>query len=138
MQASQNVEDYMSKNTKTIAPDAGLIDALLLTCSTDVRHLPVIKDGKMIGIISDRDIKRALPTKQSDKNTDIWDALEEVKVESVMTTNVMTTTKSTDLRSAATVMMREKVSALPVVDAEGALEGIITTEDILWAYITEE
>lgn len=130
------VADYMSRDLTTLSPKDGILEALMITCSADLRHVPILEGGKLVGIVSDRDIKRALPTPNKGAWEDGWKGLEDQKLDAIMSKNVLTIASDADLRDAAAVMMREKVSALPVVD-DGALVGIITTEDILWAYLSE-
>ena len=88
-----------------------------------------------MGIVSDRDIKRNLPTRTDPRN--IWDVMEELKVEEIMTRQVITIDQDSTLREAALVMMREKISALPVIGEKDTILGIITTEDILWEFIND-
>lgn len=136
MKPKHSVRDFMSKSVRTIKPSDTLIDALLITCSHDTRHLPIVEKDELVGIISDRDIKRALPTKGEKSNDDVWSQIEKIHVRDIMTRNVITIAPDADLRDAASMMMREKISALPVL-VDGKLAGILTTEDILWAYTTE-
>lgn len=129
------IKDRMSDQLITLAKDDKLADALLITCSKDVRHIPIVEDKKIIGLVSDRDIKRNLPTRSDEAS--VWDVMEQVKLEEIMTRQVLTIDKESTLREAALIMMREKVNALPVVDEDMVLLGIITTEDILWDFIVD-
>lgn len=129
------IKDRMSDKLITLTKEDKLADALLITCSKDVRHIPIVDGKKLIGLISDRDIKRNLPTRSDEAS--VWDVMEQVKIEEIMIRQVLTISKESTLREAALVMMREKVNALPVVDEEMILLGIITTEDILWDFIVD-
>lgn len=129
------IKDRMSDQLITLTKDDKLADALLITCSKDVRHIPIVEDKKIIGLVSDRDIKRNLPTRADEAS--VWDVMEQVKLEEIMTRQVLTIDKESTLREAALIMMREKVNALPVVDEDMVLLGIITTEDILWDFIVD-
>ena len=86
------------------------------------RRLPVVKDGKLIGIITDRDLREHAGL------------LERTRVSAAMTKDLMTVTPRTTLEQAAKLMLSHKISGFPVTDA-GKLVGIITTSDILQAFL---
>jgi len=132
------VSERMAVKVFTLKPDEHLLDALLLTCSSDIRHIPIAVDGKLVGLISDRDIKRALPASSEGATEVVWAKLEELKISDIMTRSVRTIDPNATLRDAAAILMQNKISALPVVDGELRIEGIITTEDILWAFVEDE
>lgn len=130
------VKDCMSTQLTTLPPDENLAEALIITCSANVRHVPIVKDRKLVGIISDRDIKRHLPTRN--QAADVWQSLEATKIDEIMTRNVRCVDGDATLREAALIMMKEKINALPITDEEGRLQGLITSDDILWAFILDQ
>lgn len=116
------VENRMRKNPETITPEDYLAGALVKMHKGGFRRLPVIKDGKLIGIITDRDLREHAGL------------LERTKTSAAMTKDLMTVTPRTTLEQAAKLMLSHKISGLPVTDA-GKLVGIITTSDILQAFL---
>lgn len=116
------VEKRMKKNPETITPEDYLAAALVKMYKGGFRRLPVIKDGKLIGIITDRDLREHAGL------------LERTKTSAAMTKDLMTVTSRTTLEQAAKLMLSHKISGLPVTDA-GKLVGIITTSDILQAFL---
>jgi acetoin utilization protein AcuB len=116
------VQNRMTKNPKTISPDEFLSAGLLKMQEGGFRRLPVLQDGKLIGIITDRDLREH------------GQLLERTKTRSVMTKDLLTVTPRATLEQAAKLMLSHKISGLPVTDA-GRLVGIITTSDILQAFL---
>lgn len=118
------VSDLMSRRLVTVSPDVDLAFAMQLMLWAGVRHLPVVEDGDLVGILSDRDF---LPTDGAGTMKEFLDQ----PVRQVMTGEVKTTGPDDDARTASALMAASHINALPVVDGEGALVGIITSSDIL-------
>jgi acetoin utilization protein AcuB len=116
------VQNRMTKNPETISPDEFLASGLVKMHEGGFRRLPVIKDDKLIGIITDRDLREHAGL------------LERTKISSAMTKDLMTVTPRATLEQAAKLMLSHKISGLPVTDA-GRLVGIITTSDILQTFL---
>jgi acetoin utilization protein AcuB len=116
------VAKRMSKDPKTIAPDDYLAGAQAKMQEGRFHRLPVVREGKLVGIITDRDLR---------EHTGF---LEQTKVSAVMTENVMTITPRVTLEKAAQLMLSHNIGGLPVTD-EGKTVGIITTSDILQAFL---
>ncbi len=96
-----------------------------------IRHAPVVSDEKVIGILTDRDVKRASPSALSGIDQTQYDrVLNETRVGQAMTRNPFTVTPSTSIRDAIKVLIDRKYSALPVVEGD-RLVGIITGTDML-------
>jgi acetoin utilization protein AcuB len=112
----------MTKNPVTITPDDYLAKAQGKMWEGKFRALPVIKDGRLVGIITDRDLRQHAGY------------LEKTKVNEAMTEAVVTATPQTTFEEAAAIMLKQKISALPVVE-DGKLTGIITTSDILRVFL---
>jgi acetoin utilization protein AcuB len=129
------VSDWMTKKVFSVEPDAYLSDALSLMKEKRIKHVPVVKGGKLKGIISDRDIKEYSPSKAT--SLDIYELhyiLAKTKIREIMTTKVVTTTSGTPVEEAAMVMMDSDIGCLPVID-EGGLAGIISDKDIFRALV---
>ncbi len=125
------VKTWMSKEVVTITPDTSLPEAYKLMTEYRIRRLPVVKGGRVVGIITLGDVKEAKP---SDATTlSIWEAnylLEKVRIKSIMTKNPVTVKVGATIGKTAKIMLDQKVSGLPVVDDEGHIMGIITESDI--------
>ncbi|SRR5712692_9350059 len=125
------VEDVMSRSLVTVTPEQTLRDAIDLLQSHRIRHLPVIYSSKLVGIVTDRDVKRAAPSVLSGVERDEYErVLATTKVSQFMTREPLTVTPKTSLKAAVKVFVDRKVGALPVVD-DGQLVGILTEIDIL-------
>ncbi len=129
------VSDWMTKKVLSVEPDAYLSDALTLMKERRIKHVLVVKGGKLKGIVSDRDIKEYSPSKAT--SLDIYELhyiLAKTRIREIMTTKVMTTISNTPVEEAAMVMMDSDIGCLPVID-EGVLAGIISDKDIFRALV---
>jgi acetoin utilization protein AcuB len=129
----------MQKSIVTVRPAASLAEAQDLMRGHNIRQIPVTgEDGKLAGILSDRDIRGAmLPAGLVPGFTseDAETFLRTTAVERVMTRKVVTATLTDTLEDAIVLLHDFNVNALPVVDAEGRVAGIITRVNILEAFI---
>ena len=125
------VQDVMQTTLITVGPETSLIEAARRVRERGIRHLLVVEHGMLVGIVSDRDLKRALP---SDANLlsrgEVSYLLERVPVRDVMTRTVITIGATFPIEEAARLMVTEKISALPVTD-DGRPVGIVTETDVL-------
>ena len=112
----------MTANPVTIAPEDYLVEARAKMVQGRFRRLPVVQEGKLVGILTDRDLRQ---------HTGF---LERTKVNAAMTENLVTVRPQTTLEQAAQLLLKHKIGGLPVVE-EGKLVGIITTSDILQAFL---
>lgn len=115
----------MSKDVVTLPVTADLNEAMRLMKEFDIRHLPVVDDGTLVGLITERDVRGAL----------FPSMLEEISVKDLMINNPVTVSPTTLLEDAARLVYRRKIGSLPVVDEGGRLVGIITVADMLAALI---
>ncbi len=125
------VEQWMSTNVVSTKPETPINEAHQVMKENNIRRLPVVDKGRLVGLITIGDVREASP---SDATTlSIWELnylWSQLTVEKVMTRNVMTVTPATSILDAAELMLEHKVSGLPVVDEKGMLIGIITESDI--------
>jgi acetoin utilization protein AcuB len=125
------VRDRMSRFPVTTTPDTSVPDALKVMQGSKVRQLPVLDaKGEMVGIVSLTDLFRALPSPASSLSR--WEVeylLDKIKVETVMTLEVITVTEDTAVEEAASIMAERKISGLPVM-RDGDLTGMITESDL--------
>jgi acetoin utilization protein AcuB len=121
----------MTREVYTIPPGTRLKTAWDLMGVWRIRHLPVVKGGKVVGILSDRDLLKAGTIENKGKGTDI--NLPDLDVTQAMSSNLIKCDPSTKLTDVATRMVEEKVDALLVVtgSASDELVGLVTTTDLL-------
>jgi len=124
------VRDIMSSNPETLAPEDRLLDAELLIRRAGVRHIPVVSGGALVGLLSERDVRRYAPS-ILDSTPEAYNRIfEQTLIERVMTRDVGTTTPDTPLAEAASLMYSQRCGCLPVMEG-GALVGILTRRDVL-------
>lgn len=132
------VSDAMSKNLKSISPHATISSAGSKMKEFSIRHLLVVeeKTGTLLGLISDRDIKKIVsPFAGSEQATERDNSTLQVAVQVVMRKNPITIGGGENLKNAAELMLRKKVSCLPVVDITNTPIGILTTDDMIRSLI---
>jgi acetoin utilization protein AcuB len=129
------VRDCMTAPADSLPKDACLLDAVLTFRRTGFRHLPIVDDGRIVGIISERDIQRVSPSLLSNVAQEEYNSVfEKTRLKDVMTRDPLTVTPDTPLRDAAIILNEQKVGCLPVA-VDGKLVGIITVIDMLQALI---
>ncbi len=129
------VSDWMTRKIFFLYPDDSLSDAITTMRENRIRHLPVLKNGKLRGILSDRDIKEYSPSKAT--TLDVYELhylLAKTKVQDVMKQRVITTAPDAPVEEAAMIMLDKDIGCLPVLD-QGRLTGIITDKDIFRALV---
>jgi acetoin utilization protein AcuB len=132
------IDKSMTRNVITIRPEATLLDARAKMDENHIRHLPVVKeDNTVIGIITDRDLRSALPSVFSTRLEDAkeQERISQLKVADVMTKNPVAISPKNTLEDAILMMHKMHKGAFPVVDDEGKLKGIISTRDLIRAFI---
>ena len=131
------VSNWMSKNIITVDVDDSMQYALRLMKENGVRILPVLKKGRLAGVITDRDLKRA---SASDATTlDIHELLyliSKIKVGSIMSKSLITVPHNFTVEETAQVLLENKISGAPVVDQNGGVVGIITQTDLFRVLIS--
>jgi acetoin utilization protein AcuB len=129
------VRDLMTTTPITTGPDTPVLDARQTMVGKRIRHLLVTDGPKLVGIVTDRDIRLNLPSPAT--SLSVWEVnylLARLTVASVMTKALVTVRSEWDSRDAAVLMLDHKIGALPVVD-DGQLIGIITETDLLRAFV---
>ncbi len=123
------VQDWMRENPVSVAPDATLATARELMSENEVRRLPVVERGELIGILTNSDILRQIPSTVDESDDDTRLLLTQRTVREVMTYSPMTINPSATIQEAAERTLEYPVSGLPVV-RNGTVVGIITESDI--------
>jgi acetoin utilization protein AcuB len=129
------VGERMSHPVITISPDLPIVDALNLMKREHIRRTPVVKDGKLVGIVSDKDLLNASPSPAT--SLSIWEMnylLSKITVRDVMTRQVMTVAKDTPIEQAARIMADSKIGGLPVMHGD-LVVGIITETDLFKIFL---
>jgi acetoin utilization protein AcuB len=137
------VQDWMTRNLVTLSSEANVAEALVLCRERRIRHIPILEEGRLVGIVSDRDLRDASPALDDPERTR---TLREIRVGDVMTREVVTVAPQASIENAAQQMYELKIESLPVVvegpladegsavDA-GELLGIVTSSDVMRALV---
>ncbi len=130
------VYKWMSKKVITIDESDSISNASNLLKKNNIRRLPVLKGDKLVGIVSDRDIRSASPSKAT--SLDIWELhylMSKVTIKEIMTKKVITIFPESTIEKVAIIMHDNKIGGLPVVNNKNELVGIITEHDVFAALI---
>jgi acetoin utilization protein AcuB len=125
------VEDSMTRGLVTVEPRTTAAEALALCRDRRIRHLPVVEGGRLVGLISDRDLRSAAPDLGDPNRTE---ALGRIRAGEVMSRGVVTAHPKDPIESAAREMYERRIGCLPVVDGE-ELVGIVTSSDVMRALV---
>ncbi len=125
------LSEIMNRTLITVDTHASLRQAQRILDRHNIRHLFVMDGKRLVGIVTDRDLRKAAPSSKSPLTTsEREEFMDELKVVEVMLRKLITASSSTTVREAAKVMVREKIGCLPVVDGK-TLVGIVTETDLL-------
>lgn len=131
------VKNWMSKNVITIGVDNSMQDATAILKQHRIRILPVVRKGKLVGIITDRDLKRA---SASDATTlevhELLYLLMKIKVKDIMTRNPISVPPDWTIEETAELLLSNKISGAPVVDEKNMVVGVITQTDLFRVLIS--
>ena len=125
------VRDSMTRELVTVGPETAAAEALALCRENRIRHLPVLEGGRLVGVISDRDLRAAIPALGDSARAE---ALQHVRVASEMIRDAVTARPEDPIEDAAMMMYERKIGCLPVIDGED-LVGIVTSSDVLRALV---
>ena len=130
------VANRMTKNPITVEPSTPVNDAAKLMKRRNIRRLPVVDNGQLVGIISDRDIMRVAPSPATTLSRfEIASLLDKITVAEIMAKDVVSLPDTATIEDAALLMYNEKLSGLPVVSSVGAVVGIITETDVFKTFV---
>jgi acetoin utilization protein AcuB len=129
------VRDWMTRKLVTLSPEASVAEALTLCRERRIRHIPILEEGRLIGMVSDRDLRDASPALGDAERAS---TLQEIRVGDVMTREVSTTVPEESIENVAQEMYELKIGSLPVVaeEDEEKLLGIVTSSDVMRALVT--
>jgi acetoin utilization protein AcuB len=127
------VRDIMTAKPITVDPETPMLEARQRMLEERIRHLVVVEEGRVVGIVTDRDIRLNLPSPAT--SLSVWEInylLAQVTVGGVMTTSVIVVHPDRSIAEAARIMIDHKIGALPIVE-DGRLVGIVTESDFVRA-----
>jgi CBS domain-containing protein len=136
---SRLVRDWMTPHPITVDPKTSLPDAHRLMKDSHIRRLPVVSQGRVVGIVTLGDIREAQPSDATSLSIyELHYLLAKLTIDKLMTRDPLTIAPDASIREAARLMMEHKIGGLPVVDpVSGALVGIITESDIFRIFAQE-
>lgn len=129
------IGERMSQPVISISKDMPIHDALVLFKTNSIRRAPVLQDGKLIGIVSDKDLFNASPSQAT--SLSIWEMnylLSKITVRDVMTRKVFTVQVDTPIEEAARLMADNKIGGLPVLNSD-IVVGMITETDLFKTFL---
>ena len=130
-----NVSDLMTSSPISADPQMPVLEARQLMATKRIRHLLVMDGAKLVGVVTDRDIRLNMPSPAT--SLSIWELnylIARMTVSTVMTKKLIIAGPRQDAREAALLMLDNKIGALPIVD-QGRLVGIVTETDLLRAFV---
>ena len=130
------VKDWMTKDPVTITDETSMMKAIHMMKERRFRRLPVLHEGKLVGLVTDRDLKEASPSKATTLDVhELYYLLAELQIKEIMTRNPLAVSPGDTVEHAAQLMLEKTISGLPVVDETGYLVGIITQSDVFKAFM---
>jgi len=130
------IKDWMAKNVLTVDENTSVMRATRVMKENKIRRLPVVSHGRLVGVITDRDLKDASPSKTTSLDIhELYYLLSEMKVKDVMTNNPITLRGDDTVEKAALVMLENRISGILVVDESGHLAGVLSETDVLKGFI---
>jgi len=132
---SMNVRDLMTPNPITVSPHTPVFEARQLMLRERIRHLLVVEDRRLLGVVTDRDIRLSLPSQAT--SLSVWEMhflLARLTVDNAMSRAVIIVGPDRDAADAARLMLGHKIGCVPVVDW-GQVIGILTETDIVRAFV---
>ena len=131
------VRKWMSKNVITADVSTTMQQAINLMMDNRISMLPVMDNGKLVGIVTDRDLRRASPSDAALMDVrQILYHMQKLNLEAIMTRNPITVPIDYTIEETAEVLLKKKISGCPVIDEEGKIRGIITKNDLFKVIIS--
>ncbi len=131
------VKNWMSTELVSIEPEDSMLNAVNLLREHHIGRLPVLKDGKLVGILTDRDVKRS---SASDASTleihELMYLISKIKVRDIMSKKVVTVPEDYTVEETAETLLENRISGVPVVNRDGAVTGMITQTDLFKVLIS--
>ena len=127
----------MTRDVKSLESGQVLLEAMQFLRTHQVRHIPILEDGKLVGIVTDRDIKRATPSALDPGQREVWERIvNDTTLATVMTRAPVTASPSLSFKDGLTLFVDEAIGCLPVIEG-GELAGIVTARDLFRGMLAE-
>ena len=126
------IKEWMTRDVITVDPETSMMRAAKQMKEKGIRRLPVVDDkGKVVGMLSDRDVKEASPSKATTLDVhELYYLLSEIKVKNIMTPNPITIRETDTVVKCAAIMHDKKISGIPVLNDKDELVGIMTQNEV--------
>ena len=125
------VKNWMSKPAITIDAEASMNDAIKLLKNHNVKMLPVMEKGKLVGIVTDRDLKRASASDATSLEIhELFYIISKIKIKEIMTKKPITVPQDCTVEETAEILLKHNISGVPVIDQYHDVVGTITQNDI--------
>jgi len=130
------IKEWMATAILTVDANTSVMRATRTMKENNIRRLPVLSHGKLVGVVTDRDLKDASPSSTSNMDIhEMYYLLSEMKIKDVMTDKCICMHQDDTLEKAALVMLKERISGIMVLDDENNLVGLLSETDILRGFI---
>ncbi len=130
------IKNWMTRDPITITDETSMIKAIHIMKEHRFRRLPVLHQEHLVGMITDRDLKEASPSKATTLDVhELYYLLAELQVKEIMSRNPISVFEDDTVERAAQSMLEHTISGLPVLDRAGKLVGIITQSDVFRAFM---
>lgn len=125
------IKEWMATKPIVIDENTSIMKATQIMKENNIRRIPVVRDGRLIGIISDRDIKEAAPSKATSLDVhELYYLLSEIKIRDIMTSDPIALKENDSVEKAAVIMLENRISGMPIIDDNNHVIGIITETDV--------
>jgi acetoin utilization protein AcuB len=128
------VRSRMTSEVLTGGPDMTIADALQLCRTHRIRHVPIVEGGRLVGLVTDRDLRLAMPPIWADHHDELQAMLHEKTVADVMVREIITVAPDTPVEAAAHLLYSNRIGCVPVLEGD-SLVGILTETDLLRAFV---
>jgi acetoin utilization protein AcuB len=130
------IKDWMTGDPVTITEETSMIKAIHIMKERRFRRLPVVSAGRLVGMVTDRDLTEASPSKATTLDVhELYYLLAELQVKEIMSRNPVSVNENDTVEHAAQLMLEHTISGLPVVGLGGQVVGIITQSDVFRAFM---
>jgi acetoin utilization protein AcuB len=131
------VKNWMSKKPVTIDVNASMQDAIKLMKQENIKLLPVVQGDKLVGVVTDRDLKKASASDATSLDVhELLYLIMKIKVKDIMVKNPVTVSEDFTIEETAEILLDKKISGVPVMDKTGKIAGVITKSDLFRVIIS--
>lgn len=130
-------KNWMSKKVITVDIDDSMEDVMKIFEKNNIRRLPVMKKGKLVGIVTDRDLRSASASEATSLEVhELTYLVRKIRVSEIMTRNPLTVPLDHTIEEAAIILLDNRISGVPVVNRKDEMVGIITQTDLFRALVS--